>query len=133
MKTIQATTRRSRCIALRGVAAAGTAIAVLGLSAVPAAAQDIQELKRQIETLQKRMEQLERAPAPPAQAPAEAIRPGPEKGSFYIPGTNTAFKFGGIVSADLQADLAGDPGPTFSAGSIPLDSDTASRSNEHCG
>ena len=101
------------------------------MSAPPAAAQsqqDIQELKRQVETLRKKIEKLE---AEQARAPAEGIKPGPVKGSFFIPGTNTAIKFGGWAQGDFQVDFDGNPGDLFSASRIPLQDETGtSRSNE---
>jgi DcaP outer membrane protein len=116
--------RRTRAAA-RGVAL--VAAAAFGLSSAPSAAQSdqaIQDLKRQMETLQKKIEKLE-------SAPAKAARPGPVKGSFFVPGTNTAIKFGGWVQTDFMTDFSGDAGDLFAASRIPLqDQSNLSRSNE---
>ena len=120
--------KRAGAIAAGGVALA--VVAIFGMSAPVAAQsqQDIQELKRQVETLRKKIEKLE---AEQARAPAEGIKPGPVKGSFFIPGTNTAIKFGGWAQGDFQVDFDGNPGDLYSTGSIPLQDETGTvRSNE---
>jgi len=108
---------------------------LVGRTAIPAAwADELQDLKQQIDTLQKRVSQLEvrKQQREQRQKPSAGLQRGPVKGSFVIPGTNTALKFGGFVQADMQSDFGGDPGDTWSAANIPLDSGSnTARSNRH--
>lgn len=127
---------RHRGSLARTLVSGGAALSILALSVPPAHADEVQDLKRQMETLLNRINNLEqeqkREKSARKKNSAGTIRPGPTKGSFMLPGTNTAIKFGGWVQGDLQFDAAGDPGDLFSAANIPLQSaDSSSRSNQH--
>jgi hypothetical protein len=118
---------------MRTIASGGIALSIVALSTLPAHANELQDLKRQVERLLNRIDKVEQGQrrAPKNSSAAEVTR-GHTKGSFMVPGTNTSIKFGGWMRGDLMFDAAGDPGDLFSVGSIPLQSaDNSSRSNKH--
>lgn len=123
LSTRQHSARDSRRL---GLGASSVAIAAVisfaGLCALPARADELQDMKQQMQSLQKQIDHLS------AQQMGKAAPGSP----WVIPGTNTTIKFGGFVQFDMQGDFGGDPGPTFSAASIPSDSaSNTTRSNRH--
>ncbi|MBI3014361.1 MAG: porin, partial [Candidatus Tectomicrobia bacterium] len=110
----------------------GATFWILAFTGAPVRADELQDLKQQLGTLQKRIETLEsekvekerlqrRVEKLEAEKKEEVVlKKGPIPGSFVVPGTNTAIKFGGFVQFDTQLDFTGDSGDTFSASNIPL-------------
>ena len=96
--------------------------AALALSAAPAGADEIAELKGQIKALQERLAKIEAAQK---KAEKTAVTAG-ETGGFKLPGSNTSISIGGYVKGDFYLDNRPSSGDTFNAPAIPLDDATAS-------
>jgi hypothetical protein len=88
-------------------------LAFLPVLAAPAAAAEIDDLKRQVELLTKKIEEVEtrqKASAPaPAAIPANVVTGGDVPGSFKLPGTDTSVKISGQVKGDFIYDLSAPP------------------------
>ena len=117
--------RESRRLGIGGSSIAiATAISFAGLCALPARADELQDMKQQIQSLQKQINHLSAERTSPSGSMSNK--------AWVVPGTNTTIKFGGFVTMDMQADFGGDPGPTWSAANIPSDSaSNTTRSNRH--
>lgn len=96
--------------------------AAFALSAAPAGADEIAELKGQIKALQERLAKIETAQK---KAEKTAVTAG-ETGGFKLPGSNTSISIGGYVKGDFYLDNRPSSGDTFNAPAIPLDDATAS-------
>lgn len=91
--------------------------AALALSAAPAGADEIAELKGQIKALQERLAKIEAAQK---KAEKTAVTAG-ETGGFKLPGSNTSVSISGYVKGDFYLDNRNDRGHTFDVTSIRLD------------
>ena len=103
----------------------GAAIAMVAV-AVPAAADELDDLRGQIEALQIKLATLEQNQVVDQQqayvaAPANAVVGGDKPGSFRLPGSNTSVAIGGYAKLDLIYDLDNDIGDSFGSTGISLD------------
>jgi hypothetical protein len=112
----------------------GTAIILAGGMALPAAADELSDVKSQLQDLTVRFRQLEAQQQqqqqqieakPPAAAPVSAegvldMFKGSFPKSFKIPGTDTSFRIGGYVKLDAIYDVNAAQGDQISPTTIPL-------------
>ena len=112
----------------------GTAIILAGGMALPAAADELSDVKSQLQDLTVRLRQLETQQRqqqqqieakPPAAAPVSAesvldMFKGSFPKSFKIPGTDTSLRIGGYVKADAIYDVNAAQGDQISPTTIPL-------------
>ena len=92
--------------------------AALALSAAPAGANEIAELKAQIKALQERLGKIEAAQK---KAEETTVTAG-ETGGFKMPGSGTSISISGYVKGDFYIDSDNDLGTTFgNAAGIRLD------------
>jgi hypothetical protein len=85
------------------------------LEKLEAQEQQIESQQEQLETQQEVVDEAITA------APAQAVTGGQNPGSIKMPGTDTSFKIGGYVKADLFYDVNADTGDSFNTTSIPPD------------
>ena len=102
------------------------ALVGLGLTAMPAQADDPTDLKqaiermtREIEALKARQQMLENKPVTSAGAPVNAdgarvVTEGALPGSIKLPGTNVSLKLGGYVDLTMRKEF----GPSFGGGTF---------------
>lgn len=111
---------------LYSVAVVGGAV-LLGSTflSTAASAQSVDELKAQIDALTQKVEAMESRSqqnvATPVIAPAQAVTAGDFPGAIKLPGTNTSFKVGGYVKADVMYSSNQGMGDAWSVGAIPID------------
>src|SRR4029078_9847195 len=83
---------RSAC---RGTATMGVVALALGIASQPAIADELQELQRQIEALESNVRAPESRQEVRERPAANAVTAGATKGSFKLPGSDTAVTVGG--------------------------------------
>ena len=112
----------------------GAAIALLAAQ-VPAAADEMEELRTQIQSLQNKMGKLEATQRRKRQvAPAAAVEAGAKPRSWKLPGTNTSMQIGGYAKLDLIYDVnaqGGDSIGTTAAGIVAVDGTAAGNRQGH--
>jgi len=94
-----------------------TILSMILLTAFPARADDIEELKKQIEILAKKIELLEKQQNEETETAAETaiqgtgntVTSGDVPGSFKLPGTDTSVRIQGYINADFIYDIGNRP------------------------
>jgi len=101
----------------------GAAVALMA-TAVPASADEINDLQAQIEQLQAQINKIEQSQDVVEQqyiaAPANAVVGGDKPGTFRLPGSNTSVNIGGYAKLDLIYDINEDNGDSFGFTGIAL-------------